>query len=407
MPAAQPTLLLLLLLLLLLGPAAAAADPAPPRYPARAYFDAARLFNVTRVARRAPPQLLAALTGVRGFNAALGVLGPRLRARLPGRPAYVLAVRVGADQCREFGGGARAPGAGRGQTAAYLLRADLALAARPALRLVLAPPERDDSAAYGVVHAGDARWHSVGGEGEALLLSFVTYVGDSAQHNWAVGEAGFEPRARGATAVRLRALGRFASPAGPAVAVRGRNYNVWPCGDAVCASVWAGVQQTPGDPAAAPASAEALADGRRVRLLSAVEDERLYLTPWLPHSALHSNGIMLPVGPQYLSVVHGHLSDHGGGARYGSHYLHYFVLLDGAAPFGLVAQSPPFCLPSAVNAALCDVVQFVMSLVPAHNHSDALLMTYGVNDCDSFVVRLSLSNVLAFTLGRAPQLVLQ
>ncbi|KAG8470762.1 hypothetical protein KFE25_009183 [Diacronema lutheri] len=84
----------------------------------------------------------------------------------------------------------------------------------------------------------------------------------------------------------------------------------------------------------------------------------------------------------------------GGVAYFGSHYMHFFYLLDARSPYALIAHSAEWCLPHSTAAAgSCEVVQFVSGLELAHGDADVLLM-YGANDCEAKSARLSLERVL-------------
>ena len=97
--------------------------------------------------------------------------------------------------------------------------------------------------------------------------------------------------------------------------------------------------------------------------------------------------------------------------RYGSTYLHLFLLFEAEPPYRKVAQSPPFCL-SALRKprtflhsdVVCETIQFVMGLVPAGDDREDVVLTYGVNDCESAWIRASMAKVLAFTRGERRRL---
>lgn len=82
-----------------------------------------------------------------------------------------------------------------------------------------------------------------------------------------------------------------------------------------------------------------------------------------------------------------------GVAYFGSHYMHFFYLLDANPPHSLLAHSAEWCLPHSPTIGSCEVVQFVSGLELAHGGEDVLLM-YGVNDCESKAARMPLGRLL-------------
>jgi len=111
--------------------------------------------------------------------------------------------------------------------------------------------------------------------------------------------------------------------------------------------------------------------------------------------------------PVFLGI--GHL--HRGGvnesvARWGHHYLHFFFTID-ARTKSLMHVSPEFCFsalrePTGALAAdeECEVIQFASTIViddadspfEATSIHDNVLLTYGVNDCESALLKLSLQH---------------
>jgi hypothetical protein len=80
-------------------------------------------------------------------------------------------------------------------------------------------------------------------------------------------------------------------------------------------------------------------------------------------------------------------------AYFGSHYMHFFYLLEPEPPHALVAHSSEWCLPHSEAVRSCEVVQFVSGLELAHGDAELILM-YGVNDCEAKVARLQLETAL-------------
>lgn len=83
-----------------------------------------------------------------------------------------------------------------------------------------------------------------------------------------------------------------------------------------------------------------------------------------------------------------------GVAYFGSHYMHFFYLLDARPPHPLVAHSSEWCMPHSATERRCEVVQFVSGLEHAYGADDVIL-TYGANDCDAKAARMPLEKVLA------------
>ena len=124
---------------------------------------------------------------------------------------------------------------------------------------------------------------------------------------------------------------------------------------------------------------------------------------------VHNNGmdaVMVPNEHALLVMAHSKTEDKVYLPRFGTSYFQYFVLLDPEPPYTLQHMSPPFCIPSGVNASLCEAIQFSPSalLVPETNE---LVIFYGINDCEAALVRIKIKHMLAFTRREARQLQLQ
>jgi hypothetical protein len=81
---------------------------------------------------------------------------------------------------------------------------------------------------------------------------------------------------------------------------------------------------------------------------------------------------------------------------WGFHYTHFFYAVERYEPFRVVATSGEFCLEAEQDAADCESIQFISGLnLRSKTASDAaeLLLSYGVNDCEAKVARLSLDMV--------------
>ena len=81
---------------------------------------------------------------------------------------------------------------------------------------------------------------------------------------------------------------------------------------------------------------------------------------------------------------------------WGYHYTHFFYLTEAHAPFRVVATSGEFCLQSQQDKNDCESIQFISGLTVAPSESDAtntLLLSYGINDCESKVAKLPIDRV--------------
>jgi hypothetical protein len=140
------------------------------------------------------------------------------------------------------------------------------------------------------------------------------------------------------------------------------------------------------------------------------EGDILRAPSYLKNHKFHNNGIdPIFIKELNLLLVMGHSLVKDSKRflpRFHTNYLQYFLLLDPTPPFTMRHMSPPFCVPVQWKPTVCECIQFSMStlLLPATNE---LLMFYGINDCEAAVVRISVANMLAFTLGNVTQLILQ
>lgn len=111
---------------------------------------------------------------------------------------------------------------------------------------------------------------------------------------------------------------------------------------------------------------------------------------------LHNNinPIELPELSAYLAVGHVALDHSKTVTRFSSKYVSFFMLFDSKPPFRLQHRSPPVCLPSQSDAARCETIQFIMSVVLESPSS--LLVSYGVNDCEAVIARIQLADLISF-----------
>mmetsp|Transcript_34868 Transcript_34868/g.89534 ORF Transcript_34868/g.89534 Transcript_34868/m.89534 type:complete len:264 (+) Transcript_34868:292-1083(+) len=105
--------------------------------------------------------------------------------------------------------------------------------------------------------------------------------------------------------------------------------------------------------------------------------------------------VMLVVGHVHLDEQKGTLQ-RGSLTRYGNTYFHYFLLAEDKPPWRVISQSPAWCLPSQQDPQRCETIQFVVTLLRSLQNPRHLILSYGINDCESRVQLLDLSQVLAF-----------
>lgn len=82
----------------------------------------------------------------------------------------------------------------------------------------------------------------------------------------------------------------------------------------------------------------------------------------------------------------------------GSSYTHRFFIMSSEAPFEMKRVSQHFCFQDPDGR--CESVQFVMSLL--HLTGDRVLISLGVNDCESRLVTMPINDILKM-LVQGPQ----
>lgn len=102
-----------------------------------------------------------------------------------------------------------------------------------------------------------------------------------------------------------------------------------------------------------------------------------------------------------LGVGHVHHGKVHKVAYFASHYMHFFYVLALEAPHYMVAHSAEFCLPHSATDRRCEVVQFVTGIEFSHDR-ESLILTYGVNDCESKLARLEMAQLWRLLHGRVP-----
>jgi FkbM family methyltransferase len=93
-----------------------------------------------------------------------------------------------------------------------------------------------------------------------------------------------------------------------------------------------------------------------------------------------------------LGMMHVHTdqASDNGGFEYGSFYRQRFFKMSGSPPFVMKSVGEEFCM-KAVDES-CETVQMVMSMMQTSN--DSVLVSYGVNDCESKMASFALSSIL-------------
>ena len=79
---------------------------------------------------------------------------------------------------------------------------------------------------------------------------------------------------------------------------------------------------------------------------------------------------------------------------FGFEYTHFFYTMQPRPPYRMLATSGEFCISSAQNVSDCESVQFVSGMAhhpPGSEH--ALLLSYGINDCEAKVAKMPMSSV--------------
>jgi hypothetical protein len=143
---------------------------------------------------------------------------------------------------------------------------------------------------------------------------------------------------------------------------------------------------------------------QRMSFPPANDSEVSYLPEDPSDTGVHLNGnpVELNESDAFLLVGHVHDDQHpqlldtsrtSCNARWGYNYRHHFFLLDRQPPFTVRRKSDPVCFPSLSDASQCEIIQFVMGVVRTE---DDLLISYGINDCESAVARVSLADVMSF-----------
>jgi hypothetical protein len=128
-------------------------------------------------------------------------------------------------------------------------------------------------------------------------------------------------------------------------------------------------------------------------------NKRLFGHPSGPRRRRHRANGQNGSAPSSADAHATNMTAHGQAFMWGFQYTHFFYALEPHAPFRVVATSSEFCLQSQQNATDCESIQFVSGLSVAIDPEDpsgtkppqALLLSYGVNDCEAKVARFALA----------------
>lgn len=131
-------------------------------------------------------------------------------------------------------------------------------------------------------------------------------------------------------------------------------------------------------------------------------------------SPLHGNGSPVSLNDIVpgLSILAGHTWLDAGAlamkrgrvfnaTRWHNTYMSQFVIFKNKAPFETVAVSPAFCFPSVspestTESPLCDIIQFITGFTRIP-HTSNVLITYGINDCESAWIEIPIIDLIRFT----------
>lgn len=117
------------------------------------------------------------------------------------------------------------------------------------------------------------------------------------------------------------------------------------------------------------------------------------------HNSIHP--LWLPEVNGYLGAGHYSQSTGGKDWKWGSNYLQFMMLLDAKPPFQMRNRTGDFCFPSSDPGFrdMCEKVQFIMSMIRDPKDPKQILISYGIQDCRSIVVKVPLKDILLSMAG--------
>lgn len=139
--------------------------------------------------------------------------------------------------------------------------------------------------------------------------------------------------------------------------------------------------------------------GKRERSLHNGGGVPIDLDDWCP-------GVRLTLGHCHLDAFKRSFPARFGHTLWGNTYIQNFVLFNATPPFETLGVSRPFCFPSVAAGTVapadsCDMIQFVAGFARLDDSlfeggRDTVLITYGVNDCESAHLRIPIAHILDF-----------
>lgn len=105
------------------------------------------------------------------------------------------------------------------------------------------------------------------------------------------------------------------------------------------------------------------------------------LDPWCP-------GLLAAVGHYHLDKMP------PGTTRWGDTYVQHILVFEARPPYSHVATSAGFCFPALNDSSRCEILQFVSGFLVLDNAT--VVLTYGINDCESARVQVHLGALLDF-----------
>lgn len=336
------------------------------------------------------------------FNTAIAKLSPSMQSRMPPGAEYLGAVRHALNpQCDTlYSEGHRKIATRNRSRETTLILMDKQL--HPLAHVFVNGDDWSPS-------AEDVRLHI---HKNTVLASYMNYSGDTS--DWNIVElipdndkhvhSGYPSKLhndkKDTVTYYARALGPYIDPNGDEYNELGRNFAVFWRGRKVIVQRWLAYSMRPSNLWRA-SHTTSLNEQVVAPIVTQSDILPLHgIVTLRTRENMHNSGINLPLYDPitrevvFLSIGHGHATEKQHGALFGTHYFFYFVLLRSKAPFKSIAQSPPFCIPAHADPQKCDLIQFVMSAVL--EDPGTVLLTYGVNDCESMAVRVAVEEIFRF-----------
>ena len=81
--------------------------------------------------------------------------------------------------------------------------------------------------------------------------------------------------------------------------------------------------------------------------------------------------------------------------QFGYRYTHFWYTMQPQPPYRILATSAEFCLSSFQDRHDCESVQFISGMTLDAADNTSVLLSYGINDCEAKIARMSLRDVWA------------